>query len=631
MNAVPPLPSAPGPSPAEPSPEMPRRSTNFFRQFVALGAPYWNSEDKLKVRGLTVLLVLLTVCQVVSPVLINLWSKQLFNALEQRNLDQLMTMIGALAGILAFAMAVTATHMAVKRRLQVGWRQWLTRRILDNWMNEGRHYQLLHLPGEHDNPDGRIAEDIRNATESAIDLAHSLFYSFLLLVSFTQILWTLSGVLEVSLLGQTWSVPGHMVFISFIYAGAGTSAALLIGRPLVKAANKRQTNEANFRFGLVRVRENSQSIALMHGETDERRRLRNLFVGVMTAWDRQTSALARVFLFSSGYSVLATGFPILITAPRYITGLITLGELMQIAQAFQQMTAALSWPVDNLSKAAEWKASVERVLSLQNALESLKQDVTCLDGGTVCLAVTDHPVLAFRGLSIANPDGSIVVSGLDAEITKGEKVLISGDAGASIKLFKVVSGLWPWGSGRVELPCDATIAFLPERPYIPIGSLRGVLSYPADPETYDLEQYGAVLRRVGLGHFEARLREQTAWDQIFTVAEQQVMGFARLLLRRPDWIFLEHATSSLSPKVEEEMMTLVELELPDATLLTVGHNPSLDAFHQRKLILEASANGPAFLREATLASPDRRRRMTAMDLRHWLIHPLRRAGEKPRD
>ncbi|MCA1909706.1 MAG: ABC transporter ATP-binding protein/permease [Magnetospirillum sp.] len=625
------VPSA-SPSPVqEPAPEATRIAGNFFRQFVALSSPYWNSEEKLKVRVLTLLLVVLTICQVGSPILINLWSKQLFNALEQRNLDQLLAMILALAGILAFAMGVTATHMVVKRRIQVGWRQWLTRRLLDNWMSEGRHYQLSYIPGEHDNPDGRIAEDIRNATESAIDLAHSLLYAFLLLVSFTQILWVLSGVVQVQLFGMDFGVPGHMVFISFVYAGAGTTAALLIGRPLVKAANKRQTNEANFRFGLVRVRENSESIALMHGETDERRRLRNLFTGVITAWDRQTSALARVFLFSSGYSVLATGFPILITAPRYITGSITLGELMQIAQAFQQMTAALSWPVDNLSKAAEWKASVERVLSLENALATLNDDLSCRDNGRICLTPTDHPVLAFRDLCIANPDGRVVVSGLEAEILKGEKVLISGDPVGSVKLFKVVSGLWPWGSGRVDLPFDGTIAFLPERPYIPIGSLRGVLSYPKDPETYTIEEYAAALHRGGLGHLEPRLREQTAWEQILAPAEQQVLGFTRLLLSRPDWVFLEHATSSLSPQSEEEMMHMLEQELPGATVLTIGHNPSLEAFHQRKLTLETTLNGPAFLRETSLTSVERRRRMTSMDLRHWLIHPLRRAGEKPRD
>ena len=621
-------------SPASPSPSASgsaRHQGNVFRQFLDLAGPYWNSEDKLTVRLRTLLLVFLTVCQVTSPIFINLWSKELFNALEQRSLEQFLAMILYLAGILCFAMAVTACHMVVKRRLQVHWRQWLTRRVLDSWMSKGRHYQLKYLPGDHDNPDGRISEDIRNATEAAIDLAHSLLYSLLLLVSFTQILWTLSGVLTIRLLGLELGLPGHMVFIAFLYAGAGTTAALLVGRPLVKAANKRQTNEANFRFGLVRMRENSESIALMHGETDERRRLRNLFTGVIAAWDRQTAALARVFLFSSGYSVLATGFPILITAPRYITEQVTLGELMQIAQAFQQMTAALSWPVDNLSKAAEWRASVERVLALQNAMDDLDWDGACNEDGRICLARGTRPVLAFRDLCIANPDGTVVVSGLEAEISRGEKVLIADDAGGSLKLFKVVAGLWPWGAGRIELPDDDHIAFLPERPYIPIGSLRGVLSYPLDPETYPTERYVAVLRRVGLGHLEGRLREQTAWEQILSPPEQQTISFARQLLARPAWIFLEHATNSLSPKGEEEMMSLLEQELPEATVLTIGHNPALEAFHQRKLTLESGGGGPAQLRETSLRRPERRRRLTPLDLRHWLIHPLRRAGEKPRD
>lgn len=619
---------APPPPPAAPA--IARQGTNFLRQFVALASPFWNSEQKWRVRLLTGALVVLTIGQVASPVLINWWSKFLFNALEQRNMDRLLVMIASLAGILAFAMAVTATHMTVKRRLQVDWRRWLTRRMLDGWMDKGRHYQVAHLPGEHDNPDGRIAEDVRNATESAVDLAHSLFYSLLLLVSFTQILWSLSGTLALSWFGFDLDLPGHMVFIAFLYAGAGTTAALVIGQPLVRAANKRQTHEANFRFGLVRVRENSESIALMHGEPDERRRLRNLFTGVVAAWDRQTAALTRVFLFSSGYAVLATGFPILITAPRYIAGSITLGELMQIAQAFQQMTAALSWPVDNLSKAAEWKASVERVLALQNALDMLEDAAACQTEHRICVGPGGTPGLTFHQVTIANPDGESVVGPLDAKIEPGERVLISGDPDAGVKLFKVVAGLWPWGSGRVDLPVEASIAFLPERPYIPIGSLRGVLSYPLDPETYDLDRYGEALRRVGLGHLDGRLREQIAWDQVLTAAEQQALGFARLTLSKPDWIFLEHATNSLGPQGEERMMALLEQECPASTVLTIGHNPTLEVFHQRKLTLDGNGDGPAELRESHLP-PERRRRMTAMDLRHWLVHPLRRAGEKPRE
>jgi putative ATP-binding cassette transporter len=613
-------------------PAKPVRPPGFLRQFMRLAGPYWRDGSRWRVRGLLGLFALFTVLQVVSPVLINLWSANLFNALEQRSMDRFLVQIGALIIILVFAMTVTAIHLVIKRRIQVGWRDWLTRRLLDDWLAEGRHYQVTHIPGEHDNPDGRIAEDIRNATEAAIDLAHSLVYCVLLLVSFTQILWTLSGIIQVPFIGGDIDVPGHMVFVSLLYATAGTTAAVLIGRPLVTSVNLRQTKEANFRFGLVRVRENSESIALLAGEPEEQRRLAEIFKGVVQAFDAQTNALARVFLFSSGYAVLATGFPILITAPRYIAGAITLGALMQIAQAFQQMTSALSWPVDNLSKAAEWKASVERVLALHNAIETLKADVACVPDSRICVGRTGQPVLAFRDLTIANADGTVVVSRFAAEIQRGERVLISGDSGGALKLFKVVAGLWPWGRGHIELPGDGAISFVPERPYLPIGSLRGTLRYPSDRDVFPEAMVLKTMEKVGLGHLTRRLLDQANWEQLLTLGEQQRIGFARLLLHRPDWIFLDEATDCLDEAAEQELMALLIAELPDATILTVGYNQGLEQFHQRKLMLEASGHGPAFIRETSLVSPpERRRKMSALDLRHWLIHPLRRASEKPRN
>jgi putative ATP-binding cassette transporter len=613
-------------------PDKPVRRTGIFRQFLRLAAPYWHDENKWRVRGMLALFALFTVLQVVSPVLINLWSANLFNALEQRSMDRFLVQIGALMIILVFAMTVTSIHLVIKRRLQVGWRDWLTRRLLYDWLAEGRHYQVNYIPGEHDNPDGRIAEDIRNATEAAIDLVHSLVYCILLLVSFTQILWTLSGVIQVPLFGEEIDVPGHMVFVSLLYATAGTTAAVLIGRPLVTAVNLRQTKEANFRFGLVRVRENSESIALLAGEPEEQRRLADIFKGVVEAFDVQTNALARVFLFSSGYAVLATGFPILITAPRYIAGAITLGALMQIAQAFQQMTSALSWPVDNLSRAAEWKASVERVMALYNAIGTLKTDATCMPDSRICVGRTDQPMLAFRDLTIANADGTIVVSRFEAEIQRGERVLISGDPGGALKLFKVVAGLWPWGHGHIELPGDGAISFVPERPYLPIGSLRGTLRYPSDRDVFTEATVLKAMEKVGLGHLTHRLLDQGNWEQVLTLGEQQRIGFARLLLHRPDWIFLDEATDCLEEKAEQELMALLIEELPEATILTVGYNQGLEQFHQRKLMLEASGHGPAFIRETSLVrGPERRRKMSALDLRHWLIHPLRRASEKPRN
>ncbi len=556
----------------------------FTFRFLRLTLPYFlNSEERWQARLLAVLLVALTVAQVVIPVKVNHWSAALFDALEQHSMSGFFDQIGVMAVILAANIVISTAHLTVKRTLQLTWRRWLTRHILDDWMAAGRQFQVTHMPGEHDNPDGRIAEDVRNTTESAIELAHSLFYCVLLLFSFVQILWSLSGPLTVRLAGHALSIPGHMVWIALAYSGTATTLALTIGWPLIRMTDKRQTAEANFRFGLVRGREHAEAIALLHGEGDERRRLSDLFGGIQSTWNRQTAALVRLFAFTSGYSILSTAFPILIAAPRYIADQISLGQLMQTAQAFQQLTQALSWPVDNLPNGASWRASVERVLALSDALRAL--DAGTQPDGRQGVGVTnsDRPVLAFRGLSITDPSGDMVLSGFSSEIAEGERVLISGDPVVAIKLFKVVAGLWPWASGTVEMPKDAAIFFMPQRPYLPIGRLRSAVAYPAGPTAFDDAQLTTVLARVGLQQLTGRLDDVASWEQVLTVSEQQRLGFARLLLHRPNWIFIEEATDSLDSDGEDDMMRLLIEEFPAATVLTIGYHANLEVYHHRTL------------------------------------------------
>jgi putative ATP-binding cassette transporter len=589
-----------GPVENAPVQEPVLKKDNLFRflgRFFRLAGPYWVSDQKWKARGLTAALTLLTVAQVVVPVAVNKWSQKLFDALEQRSMDDLLMLAGMLVIIIFSNMAIVTLHLTAKRNLQLGWRRWLTRTILDDWMRDGRHYQVTHMPGEHDNPDGRIAEDARITTEYAVNLAHSLFYCVLLLISFTQILWTLSGPAEVHLGTYALTIPGHLVWVALLYAAAGTSIALLLGRPLVWAANRRQTCEANYRFGLVRARENSEAIALIHGDQDERRRFTDLFVGVADAWSRQTSALAHLSLFTAGYSVLSTAFPVMVAAPRYISGSISLGVLMQTAQAFQQMQGALSWPIDNLGMGADWKASVERVLGLRTALSQLEAEVSHADGERILVQTAEEPVLRFEKLAIANPDGRLVIHDFDAEVRTGERVLISGDPSAAVKLFKVVAGLWPWGRGRVELPGDASIFFMPQRPYLPVGSLRHSLGYPALPGAFEDNQIIDALNAAGMEQLAPRLDERGAWEKMFSQGELQRLGFARLLLHRPNWIFIQEATDGLDPEGEDEMMRLVQAEFPNATILTVGYHASLEAYHQRKMVIVRSADGLALIED----------------------------------
>ncbi|MBI4967402.1 MAG: ABC transporter ATP-binding protein/permease [Rhodospirillales bacterium] len=573
------------------------KAPSFAGRFLALAGGYWAGERKWHVRFLTLALLVLTIGQVIVPVLINLWSQQLFDALEQRSMDRFLVMVLMVFGIIAFNIVNTILHLRVKRRLQFGWRQWLSQKVIDDWLSRGRHHQITYLPGDHDNPDGRIAEDVRISTEYAIELGHSLTYCVLLLISFVNILWILSGSLEVPFGDTIIEIPGYLLYIALLYAASGTAIAMWLGQPLVTTSNNRQGYEADFRFGLARIRENAQAIALLHGEADERRRMFDLFFWVRKGWYRQTTALSNMMVFSAAYSVLSAAFPILVAAPRYIAGTITLGVLMQTAQAFQQAVAALSWPIDNLPRAADWKASVERVLGLEDALHKLDQEINGEGAERICVDRLDtEQALTFQGLSISEPDGKTVIEPFDAVIRPGERVLIVGDPAAAIRLFRAVARVWPWGSGRIGLPSHTRVFFMAQRPYLPHGPLRGALSYPAGPETVEDGEAKAALERVGLGHLGARLDDTDNWDEILAAAELQRLGFARLLVRRPDWIFIEDATDALDATGEEEMLQLLDHEFAHATLMTIGSHIALEPHHNRKLVFERT-NGSVTMRE----------------------------------
>ncbi|PKU26092.1 ABC transporter ATP-binding protein/permease [Telmatospirillum siberiense] len=563
----------------------------FGRRFLQLASGYWRSEKRWSIRLLTISLVILTIGQVTEPVLFNLWSERLFDALEQRSMDRFLMVGAMIAGIIVFNIGVQILHLRVKRRLQFGWRRWLSQQILEQWLSRGRHHQLSYFPGDHDNPDGRIAEDIRITTEYAIDLGHSLLYCAILLFSFTNILWMLSGRLDVTLGGVSLSIPGYLLYIAILYAAIGTTIALLLGRPLVRAVNRRQGLEADYRFGLVRVREHAQPIALLHAEKEERRHLFSLLKGVRAGWYGQTGALSIVTYFSAGYSVLCAAFPLLISAPRYISGAISLGVLMQTAQAFQQTVSALSWPVDNLGRAAEWKASVERVLGLKDALAKLDLDVEQGDRRILVEHSQEGKTLLFEDLAVDDANAHLMIEPFTAEILPGERVLIVGDPAAAVTLFRAVARVWPWGRGRIALPAHTRVYFMPQRPYLPSGPLRHALCYPDSGESLPDEKAAAVLAQVGLPYLTKRLYDNAAWEDILALAEQQRLGFARLLIRRPDWIFLEDATDALGAAGEQDMLQMLDQEFPQATFLTIASHAIVEGRFDRKFVLERNSGG----------------------------------------
>ena len=562
-----------------------RNTSKFFMQFVRLAGPFWQSENKSTIRSLTLALVALTVLQIAVSVIITEWSANLFDALEQRSMSRLFTQIGLIILIFVANMAITATHLTVKRRLQLDWRQWLTNRLIGRWMHDGRHYLVTHIEGHHDNPDGRIAEDIRIATEYAIDLLHTLLFCSLLLISFTEILWSLSGTVTLDL--GLFSVPfeGHLVWLALIYAASASMLGWWIGQPLTMATDNRQTVEANFRFALVKARENSQAIALIHGERHESPHFMTLFGDIVGAWNQQTKAWARIIMFSSGYSVLSMAFPILVSAPRYVLGIITLGTLMQSAQAFQQMVSSLSWPVDNMGKVAEWRASVERVLGLSKALEQLEKEIAKPDPHRIQLKKPLQSVLVFRDLSISRLDGIVCVSYLNEEIKAGEHILIDGNAFTGNKLFKAIAGLWPWGEGTIELPDDEPLFFMPPRPYLPTNTLRASICYPSASDAFSQEELENAFNLAGVKELLAQLDVYEDWEKALEREQQQRLGMVRLLLQKPKWILLQEAFASLDPANEIAMVKLIHRQLPGATTIIISKQPAIQSLQQRRITL----------------------------------------------
>ncbi|MFI3219752.1 MAG: ABC transporter ATP-binding protein/permease [Methylococcales bacterium] len=559
---------------------------NFFIRFVRLAGGFWYSEDEATIRRSTLILVILTVAQIAIAVVINKWSAALFDALEQRSMSKLVTQIGAIFLIFAANIILNATHVKIKRDLQIGWREWLTEHLLSRWMYKGRHYLVTHTEkGEHDNPDGRIAEDIRIATESAIELCHSLFYNLLLLISFSQILWSLSGVVILDLGIVKMPIYGHLVWLALMYASAASLLGWLIGRPLTSATDAKQTAEANFRFSLVTAQEHSLSIAMIHGEGNERQRFRVLFDEIHNAWQQQTKAWEHILMFSSGYSVLSMAFPILISSPRYIWGSISLGGLMQSAQSFQQMASALSWPVDNMTRVFEWRASVERILGLLESLDYLEEEIISPDPRRIILEKTDCSVLAFEKLCINKLNGEEIISCINTEIRAGEHVLITGNFFTGSKLFKAITGLWPWGYGRIGLPDSELLFFMPPRPYLPKDTLRSAICYPTADDAFADNLLESKLKLVGLDELIPQLDCIDTWDKALSRETQQRLGLVRVLLYQPKWIFLQEAFDSLDSAGEEDMLRLLCRELPDATLMTVTNLPTASRFHSHNLPL----------------------------------------------
>ena len=523
---------------------------------------------------------------------LNIWNRDFFNALEKKDLGLLFHLLWVLAAIVVLAGIGVAIQLHIKRRLQFNWRSWLCRVTVHRWLHSGRQYQLGMLADEVDNPDGRIAEDIRVSTEFAVEFAASILQCVLQLITFLGVLWTLSGAMTVTLGGRQIDVPGYMVWCAVAYALVGSLLTYALGRGLIDAGNVRQGREADFRSGLTRAREHAEGIALMRGESDERERVRGSLFDLRTAWHRQTRGQGSLSLLTSSLAYLAPMVPLVVALPRYLSGQIQLGGLMQTAQAFSSVQWALSWLIDNFPKFADWRASTDRVVHLHVALTDLEESAEADNGSRIELhAATDDDRLIMRELGVARPDGEFLVAEAEIEIKRPERVLIRGESGSGKStIMRAVAGVWPWGRGAIHLPTGA-ITFMPQKPYFPIGTLRDVMLYPKVPEGITDDTLKDMLHKVGLDHLRDRLDETERWDHILSGGEQQRVAFARVLIQKPDWIFMDEATSALDEAGQENVMKLLIEELPETSIVSIGHRPGLEVFHTRELTLVPGEEG----------------------------------------
>ena len=570
-----------------------RNGRSPFRRFAHLAGLYLKGERRWRARGLVVAVLLLTVLQIGVQVRFNIWNRDFFNALETRDRAAFFGQIALFVGLALASMVTAVFQLYARQMLTLDWREWLVLRQQHRWLEGGRHYRLSFLPDAADNPDQRISENTRWATQIAVDMAVGLVQSLLMLVSFVGILWTLSGPLYLSLLGAEAVIPGYMVWAALLYAGVGSGLTYLIGRPMVAINLRRNQAESDHRFALVRLRESSESVAMIRGEADEERGLRRAFDRVVAVMKELMRSERHLMWLTSAYGMLLTVFPALVASPRYFAGAITLGVLMQITQAFYQVTTALNWFVDNFPRLAEWRSHVERVVEFEDTLDDADQ----VEGESV-IEIEEGPlpdgreVLAFQDLRIDQVDGSVVIQEANAEIAAGEKVLIVGESGSGKStLFRAIAGLWPWGAGRICTPPRAHMMFMPQRPYLPLGTLRAAVAYPAAPDRFAAETVAEAVTRCGLPHLVERLEEEERWDRILSLGEQQRLAFARMLLHRPRWVFMDEATAALDEANQDMLLRLFQEEMAGSTLVSIGHRPGLDAYHDRILTLVRSAEG----------------------------------------
>jgi len=542
----------------------------------SLIAPYWKSGDKWIARLLLASVVSLALGMVYLNVLFNDWNRDFYNALENKDFAVFKEQLWQFS-ILAFIFIVVAIYkIYLTQALEIRWRAWMTRQYMSEWL-ENQSYYRIEQTGAADNPDQRIAEDLKYLTSGSLSLSLGLLSSVVTLLSFVGILWSVSGPISFVIAEQELHIPGYMVWFALLYAGVGSLLVAWIGKPLIKQNYNQQKFEADFRFGLIRLRENAEAIALYRGEQEEQQSLQGHFKEIQNNWWAIMKTTKKLNIASTFYAQFAVIFPFLVGAPRYFSGAITLGGLMQISSAFGQVQSALSWFIDAFGQLAEWKASVNRLSSFHSAILDMKKE-------QAGISITHNNVgaILIEQVSLELPNGIKLTEKFDAIIHDGERILVSGPSGCGKStLFRAIADIWPYGSGTIEIPASKKLLFLPQKSYLPINSLRAAINYPAATTAYKDLAIIHYLELCRLMHLIPKLDEVDNWSHRLSPGEQQRLAFVRALLHRPNTLFLDEATSAVDAETEKELYELIIRELPDSTIISIAHRASVASYHTK--------------------------------------------------
>ena len=593
------------------------RKRYLLKRFWITARGFWGDRGKRIAWIGSIGLLLLIICHVAVQYGINVWNRSIFDAIEKRDSAVVLWLSAVFFPLALTSVALGVGQVYARMGIQRRWRAWLTDNVVSRWLDHGRYYQLNLVAGDHKNPEYRIAEDLRIATDAPVDFIAGVTSALLSAATFIVVLWTIGGALNVSLAGTTLTIPGFLVVAAVAYAALASTAMAVIGRRFVAISESRNQAEAEFRYVLTRLRENGESIALLGGEAEERDGIDKSLRNVLRQWARLCGQHMRTTIVSQGSSIIAPVLPVLLCAPKFLDGSMTLGQVMQAASAFTIVQSAFGWLVDNYPRLADWNACARRIASLMMSIDALERAETGDDIGRITRGETeDDSMLSLSELTVTLGDGTAVVDQAEVDVESGERLLVAGDSGSGKStLVRAISGLWPWGSGRIDIHPDRRLFMLPQRPYVPAGTLRRATAYPGAAEDWTAEEIEEVLGKVGLAHLKDKIEEEeTPWDQTLSGGEKQRLAFARLFLHNPDIVVLDEATSALDAKSQDKMMELLIKELPGATLVSVAHRAELEDFHSRKIVLARRKGGAKLVRDIDLVPRKGRGRL----LGRWL-------------